>query len=164
MTTSDRIEKRVFLRATVEKVWGALSEAQAFGAWFGVDFDGPFVAGQRITGRMRPTQVDPQIAEKQAPYTGMPFEFWVDRLEPPHLISFRWHPFAIDPQTDYSKEPTTLIVFRLEVVEGGTQLVVTESGFDQVPLQRRLQAFTSNEEGWTLQCRLIQKYVERHGS
>lgn len=161
---SDRIEKRVFLRATVEKAWQAISEARAFGAWFGVDFDGPFVAGQRITGRMRPTQVDRDIAEKQAPYAGMPFEFWVERVEPPRLIAFRWHPYAIDPEADYSAEPTTLIVFRLEPAEGGTQLVVTESGFDQIPLERRLQAFTSNDEGWTLQGQLIQKYVEHHGS
>jgi hypothetical protein len=38
-------------------------------------------------------------------------------------------------------------------------LTITESGFDQVPLARRAEAFTSNEQGWEVQTRLIEKYL-----
>jgi hypothetical protein len=35
----------------------------------------------------------------------------------------------------------------------------TESGFDQIPLERRAKAFAANEGGWTAQAKLIEKYV-----
>ena len=158
--TTDKIEKRVVLRAPRERVWNAISDSKQFGTWFGVDFDGPFVAGQRITGRMAPTKVDAEIARMQEPYKGMAFDYTIDRIEPMRLFSFRWHPFAIDPKVDYSNEPTTLVVFELEEVAGGTQLTITETGFDSIPLERRAKAFAANEGGWAKQIDLIAKYVE----
>ena len=159
METNDRIEKKVLLRAPLERVWRAVSDAGQFGAWFGVAFDGPFVAGARLTGRIVPTKADEEVAKLQKPYEGAAFEIYVDRIEAERLFSFRWHPFAIDPTFDYSKEPTTLVVFELEEAAGGTLLTITESGFDRIPLARRAQAFTSNEGGWTHQARLIEKYL-----
>jgi uncharacterized protein YndB with AHSA1/START domain len=158
-TDKDRIEKKVLLRAPLGRVWRAMSDARQFGAWFGVAFDGPFVAGARMTGRIVPTTVDEEVAKLQKPHEGKPFEITVDRFEPMRLFSFRWHPFAIDPAVDYSSEPTTLVVFELEDVGGGTLLTITESGFDGIPLARRAQAFTANEGGWTHQAKLIEKYL-----
>ncbi len=158
-SVTDRIEKKVLLRAPLARVWRAVSDAKEFGAWFGVDFDGPFVAGKPIKGKIVPTKADPEVAKSQEPYAGMKFDFTVDRIEPERLISFRWHPFAIDPKVDYSNEPTTLVVFQLEPAEGGTLLTITESGFDRVPLERRAKAFAMNEQGWTAQAKLIEKYL-----
>jgi len=160
MSTTDRIEKKVLLRAPRERVWRAISDAVQFGTWFGVEFDGPFVAGQRITGKMRPTVVDPEVAKMQEPYAGMAFDYTIDRIEPMQLFSFRWHPFAIDPKVDYSNEPATLVVFELDEVPGGTQLTITETGFDRIPLERRAKAFAANEGGWQKQTELIKKYLE----
>lgn len=159
-STTDRIEKQVLLRAPRERVWQAISDARQFGTWFGVEFDGPFVAGKRMTGKMTPTKVDPAVAKIQEPYTGMAFEYTIDRIEPMRLFSFRWHPFAIDPKVDYSSEPTTLVVFELEEVPGGTRLTITETGFDGIPLERRARAFGANSEGWAKQTALLQNYVE----
>lgn len=160
MSSTDRIEKKVMLKAPRDRVWRAISDSKQFGTWFGVEFDGPFVAGQAMKGRMAPTQVDREVARMQEPYAGMAFNCTIDRIEPMRLFSFRWHPFAIDPKVDYSKEPTTLVVFELEEVAGGTQLTITESGFDNVPLARRAAAFSANEGGWAKQAELIAKYVE----
>jgi uncharacterized protein YndB with AHSA1/START domain len=160
MNVPDRIEKKITLRAPVSRVWRAISDAREFGAWFGVAFDAPFVAGGRVTGKIRPTEVDPEVAELQAPYEGQAFDFTIDRIEAPRLFSFRWHPFAVEPGVDYSKEPATLVVFELAEVEGGTLLKITESGFDRIPLERRAKAFAANEGGWEHQTRLVQKYVQ----
>jgi len=160
----DRIEKKITLRAPLARVWRAISVAEEFGQWFGVAFDGPFVAGKRLTGKIRPTTVDPEVAKLQAPHEGKAFDFSVDRIEPPHRISFRWHPFAIDPSVDYSQEPTTLIVFELAEVNGGTLLTITESGFDRIPLERRAEAFTANDGGWEHQTKLVEKYVTAHAA
>jgi uncharacterized protein YndB with AHSA1/START domain len=158
-TNTDRIEKRVLLRAPRQRVWRAISDSSQFGSWFGVEFNGPFIAGARMTGRIVPTTADAEIARSQKPYEGTPFEISVDRIEPPRLFSFRWHPYAVDAGVDYSKEPTTLVVFELEEAAGGTMLTITESGFDQIPLERRAKAFASNEQGWAAQARLIEKYL-----
>src|SRR5258708_2709737 len=106
-----------------------------------------------------PTTVDAEVAEMQKPYTGFRFEFSVDRVEPMRLFSFRWHPFAMETGVDYSKEPTTLVVFELEEASGGTMLTVSESGFDRIPIERRAKAFAANEGGWTAQMKLIEKYL-----
>lgn len=155
----DRIEKSIVLRAPLERVWRAVSDAREFGIWFGVEFDSPFRAGELLKGRITPTKVDPDVAKLQEPHTGTPFEWSVERIEPPHLIAFRWHPFAVEKGRNYSDEPTTLIEFRLKVVEAGTLLEITESGFSKIPLERRAEAFTSNEGGWEHQSKLIEKYL-----
>ena len=163
MTSSpDRIVKKIVLRAPLERVWTAISDARQFGAWFGVELEGPFVAGAALVGRMVPTVADPGVAAKQEPYRGARFEIVVDRIEPPRLFSFRWHPYAVDGGTDYSKEPMTLVTFELAEAPGGTALTLTETGFDRLPPGRRDQAFTSNEGGWTMQMVLIEKYLAAH--
>ena len=158
---TDRIEKKVVLQAPRERVWRAISDAREFGAWFGVAFDGAFAAGARLTGRVTPTRVDAEVARSQEPYAGKTFEIVVDRIEPMRLLSFRWHPFAVEPGVDYTNEPSTLVVFELQEAAGGTLLTITESGFDRIPLERRAQAFTANDQGWAAQTRLIEKYLAR---
>jgi uncharacterized protein YndB with AHSA1/START domain len=159
--TTDRIEKQIVLRASRERVWNAISDARQFGTWFGVEFEGDFVVGSPLKGRIAPTKVDPEIAKAQEPYSGTAFHIFVERIEPMRVFAFRWHPYAVDPGKDYAKEPTTLVMFQLEEAPGGVALTITESGFDQIPLERRAEAFTSNDEGWTAQAALIQKYLEQ---
>ena len=156
---TDRIEKQILLKASRARVWKALTDAKEFGEWFGVRFDGPFVAGAPLHGVIVPTQADAEVAKLQEPYAGRAFDITVDRIEPPRLFSFRWHPYAVEPGSDYSKEPTTLVVFTLEERPDGVLLTVTESGFDRIPLDRRAKAFGANEGGWQMQMMLIEKYL-----
>ncbi len=160
-TNTDRIQKRVVLRAPLARVWSAISDATQFGSWFGVAFDGPFSPGKSMKGTIVPTTVDPDVAKTQQAYAGAKFEFTVDRIEPMSLFSFRWHPFAVDPAVDYSGEPTTLVTFELAPTPEGTQLTITESGFDRVPAHRRAKAFEMNGQGWSAQMKLVEKYVAR---
>ncbi|MGD0359975.1 MAG: SRPBCC family protein [Bryobacteraceae bacterium] len=159
----DRIEKQVLLRPPLNRVWRALSDATEFGAWFGVRFDGPFAPGARMHGVTTPTTVDAAIAQAQKPYEGTPFEIAVEQMEPERLFSFRWHPFAVDRNVDYAIEPATLVAFQLEETAAGVMLTVTESGFDQIPLERRAKAFAANEGGWTMAVTLIERYVRHAG-
>lgn len=160
ISSTDRIAKRVFLRAPQERVWRAISDADEFGRWFGVEFGGSFAAGAELQGRIKPTTVDSEVAKVQEKYTGMPIAFFVERLEPISVFSFRWHPFAIDRTVDYSKEPMTLVTFTLEPAEGGTTLTIVESGFDAIPIERRADAFEANDEGWDVMSQIIERYVQ----
>jgi len=150
----DRIEKQIQLKAPRSRVWRALSNAEEFGKWFGVDLKAKaFVAGQPVQG--------------QITHPGYEHVVWnvvVERIEPESLFSFRWHPYAIDPKVDYSKEPTTLVVFELKDDSGGTLLSVVESGFDNIPASRRDEAFRMNSGGWEAQMNNIAKHLgESHG-
>jgi uncharacterized protein YndB with AHSA1/START domain len=155
----DRIEKTIVLKAPRECVWRAISDSARFGIWFGVEIDGPFIAGREAVGRVAPTKVDPEVARLQEPVGGLSWRVSVERVEPMSLFSFRWHPYAIDPARDYLAEPMTLVTFELSDVEGGTRLTITESGFERLPLERRAKAMEANDDGWTHQSRLIEKYL-----
>lgn len=157
--SSDRIQKAVLLHAPLDRVWRAISDSKELGSWFGMKLDGPLSPGTKVKGTIVPTTVDPQVAAQQRPYEGRTFDLTVDRVEPEHLVSFRWHPFAIDTNVDYSAEPTTLVSFELEDKRDGIMLTVTESGFDRLPDARRDDAFKANEEGWAKQMELVEKYI-----
>jgi len=157
--SNDKIIKKTVLQAPRERVWRAISDSEEFGKWFGITFDGPFEAGKTLRGVIVPTKVDSDVAKEQKPYEGHPVEFKIEKIEPQRLLSFRWHPFAVDPNLDYSAEPMTLIEFQLEDTPEGVRLTVTESGFDKVPPERRAKAFSANEGGWTMVMSLIEKHL-----
>ena len=158
---TDRIEKTIVLKAPLEKVWRAISDSTQFGNWFGMRLDGPFVAGRDITGAIAPTTVDVDIAKMQEPYAGKPVLLRIETIEPMTRFAFGWHPYAIDPNVDYSAEPMTLVTFALSETECGTRLILTESGFDKLPEHRRSDAFKMNDGGWTAQMGLIEAYLAR---
>ncbi|HLJ43592.1 MAG TPA: SRPBCC family protein [Candidatus Binataceae bacterium] len=145
---SDRIEKQIDIKAPVARVWRAIADYREFGTWFRVAMEGPFVAGKEARGRIT--------------YPGkehLMMTVAVQRIEPERLLSFTWHPYAIDPNTDYSAEPSTLVEFILEPVADGTRLTVVESGFDALPPHRRDLAFRMNEGGWAIQVQNIAQHV-----
>ena len=151
---NDRIEKRIELKAPVSRVWRALTEYREFGEWFRVKLDGPFVEGKVSRGNMT-----------YPGYEHVKWEAVVQKIEPERLFSFTWpHPESFDRaeySADYSKAPTTLVEFRLEKTKNGTLLVLTESGFDQLPRDLRLEAFRRNESGWVEQMKNIETYVAK---
>ncbi len=153
---TDSIRKQVVLKAPRSRVWRAISDSQAFGTWFGMTIEGPFVAGKTVKGTIAKTQVDPEVAKQQEPYVGMPCDLMIERIEPETRFAFRWHPGA-EPNVA-PDAPTTLVTFELGDAPGGTQLTITESGFDALPLEKRAKAFADNEGGWQAQLTLIAKY------
>lgn len=155
----DRIEKEVLLKAPLERVWRAISDADEFGQWFGVRFDGPFVPGASLTGVITPTSVDADVAAAQEPHAGKSDTWQIVAVEPRRRLAFRWHPYGVEDDVDYSKEPTTLVEFTLEETADGVLLRIVESGFDAIPAERRASAFESNSEGWAAQTQLVRKYL-----
>ena len=147
---TDRISKRVVLRAARSCVWRAITQAEEFGAWFGVKLDGAFAEGATVRGKIT-----------HPGYEHLTMEMLVERIENERYFAYRWHPYAIDPAVDYSTEPTTLVEFRLDEANGGTVLTIVESGFDRIPLARRAEAFRMNESGWTEQMTNIERHVSR---
>ncbi len=147
--SDNRIEKRIALKAPISRVWRALTNHDEFGQWFGCQLEGPFVVGTTVRGKIT------------APgYEHLPWAVDVKQMEPERLFAFTWHPGAVDPAVDYSTETPTLVEFRLESTPDGTLLRVTESGFENIPANRRLEAFRMDEEGWIEQLANIARHVD----
>src|SRR5260370_32220252 len=146
------IEKRIELKAPVSRVWRALTDYREFGKWFRVKLDGPFVAGQVSRGHIT-----------YPGYEHLKWDAVVQKMEPERLFSFTWHPYAVDPKMDYLKETPTLVEFRLEKTKSGTLLLLTESRFDKIPSDLRLEAFRMNDGALADQQKHIEKHVaEKH--
>jgi uncharacterized protein YndB with AHSA1/START domain len=145
---SDRIEKTIALKASVARVWQALTDHREFGTWFRCKLDGPFVPGQAVQGHIT-----------YPGYEHLRWEAVVVQMQPQKLFSFHWHPYAVDPGADYSAELPTLVEFTLEPTATGTLLRVVESGFDKLPAERRLEAFRMNDRGWGIQMNNILEYL-----
>ena len=146
---NDRIERTIALAAPVSRVWRALTDHAEFGTWFRVRLEGPFVPGQVSRGHIT-----------YPGYEHLRWEAVVQKMEPERLFSFTWHPYAIDPEVDYSGEPATLVEFTLEKIPTGTRLRIVESGFDKLPPHRRDEAFRMNDRGWTAQTENIARHVD----
>jgi uncharacterized protein YndB with AHSA1/START domain len=149
--STDRIEKRIELKATPTRVWRAITDYREFSEWFRVNLEGPFAVGKVTRGRIT-----------YPGYEHLVMEVRVQKMEAERVFSYHWHPYAIDPNVDYSKEPPTLVEFRIEKSAGGTVLTITESGFDAIPAARRDEAFRMNSGGWTEQVKNIEAYVAAH--
>jgi len=149
--SNDRIEKRIELKAPPSRVWQALTDHKQFNAWFGVNLESPFILGEITRGRITTPG-----------YGHLVMRVTVERMEPQRLFSYRWHPGVIDPDADYSKEPSTLVEFKLEPSGDGTLLQLVESGFDALPEAQREQVYWRNDGGWTGQMKNIESHVTRN--
>jgi len=147
---TDRIEKVIELSAPLARVWRALTDHKEFGIWFRVELEGPFVVGQISRGRTT-----------YPGYEGMKWEATIVAMEPERLFAFKWCPYEHDDDRDLSQMPHTLVEFRIVPTSTGTRLVISESGFDALPDdKRRLDALRSNIQGWEEQMRSLAAYAE----
>lgn len=148
MTDTDRIEKKVTLRAKPSRVFSAISDATQFGTWFRAKLDGAFVEGKTVRGRVT-----------YPGYEHLALEMAIERVQPNRYFAYRWHPYPSDPTADYSKEPMTFVELFLEEAKEGTLLTIVESGFDKLPASRRDEAFRMNDGGWAGQIDNITTYL-----
>jgi uncharacterized protein YndB with AHSA1/START domain len=134
------------IHAPRSRVWRALTNAHEFSKWFSADLEGSFEPGKRLD--MVSTHPCGDDAR---------FYVIVERMEPEHTFSWRWHPGSARAEED----ETTLVEFHLEEVEGGTLVTVTESGFDRISLARRAKAFKENTRGWEMQMESFKEYASQ---
>lgn len=149
MTTAPEltvIKRKTLVGAPRWRVWRALTTAEQFSKWFGARFEGSFEPGQRLE----------MVATNPCRGDGR-FYLIVERMEPEHTFSWHWHPGSAKPGEDGS----TRVEFHLEEVEGGTLVTVTESGFDQISLERRAKAFNENSNGWEHQLESLKQHASQ---
>jgi uncharacterized protein YndB with AHSA1/START domain len=141
-----KIERKALIRAPRSRVWRALTTSQEFSKWFSADLEGSFVPGERL-----------DMISTHPSGKGARFYLIVERMEPEHTFSWRWHPGSAKSDED----GTTLVEFHLEEVAEGTLVTVTETGFDGISLARRAKAFEENSHGWEIQLESLKQYANQ---
>lgn len=144
----DAIEEEIELDASVDLVWQALTDYKAFGQWFGVKLEAPFQLHQNAHGFIT-----------HPGYEHLKFTVHITNILQPTNFAFTWHPYAIDPKKDYSREEPTLVEFDLEQRGSKTLLKLRESGFESIPSERQVEAFKMNQNGWRQQMQNIKNYL-----
>ena len=96
MTIADlsRIDRTIEIQAPPERVWRALTGAAELSAWFQVTIEGEIAPGNEVWM----TSVHPG-------HTGQRFRVRFVEMTPPRRFVWQWHPGAVDPNVDYSREP-----------------------------------------------------------
>ena len=148
MSSTNEIRKHLHIRAPQARVWRAITDADQFGTWFHVRLESAFAVGQPTSGQIT-----------YAGWEHVRFTLLTEAIEPETRFAYRWHPYAVDVDKDYSHEPMTLVEFLLEPRDGGTLVTVVESGFDRLPPERMAEAFRMNERGWAEQLDNIAAHV-----
>lgn len=145
---NDSITRQIQINADPQRVWDALSDATAFGEWFRVRLDGPFVVGETTTGKMT-----------YHGHEGVPWTSITEVMEPPKRLVFRWP--DCPPGEDAGRGTVWLTVeFTLQSQDGGTLVTVTETGFAALPEDRRISMMRDNREGWEIQTGNLKRHVE----
>jgi uncharacterized protein YndB with AHSA1/START domain len=149
---TDRVDRTIEINAPPDRVWRVLTSAADLSAWFRVTIDGDIAAGREVWM----TSLSPG-------HTGQRFLVRFKELMPPRRLVWEWHPGAVDPAVDYSREPWTTVTFTLEPSGTGTRLSVSETGFNEIALARRATVYADNTQGWTEVIVWIKTYAEEKG-
>jgi len=146
----DQIEKSIDLKASVERVWRALTDHNEFGQWFRVNLEKPFAVGQKTEGNI-----------SYPGYEHMRLEAMVKTMDTNQLFAFTWCPVPDESGNAPLGGMETLVEFKLQAIDAGTRLTITESGFAALPENvDRADALLRNSEGWEIQTQNIAAHVE----
>src|SRR5947208_2332559 len=145
-----RIDRTIDIKAPPDRVWRALTTVEELSAWFQVKIEGDIASGNEVWM----TSMHPEHA-------GQRFRVRFKEMVAPRRFVWEWHPGAVDPSIDYTREPHTTVTFTLQAIDGGTRLSVSETGFDEISLERRAKVHRDNSQGWAEVLVWLQTYVEK---
>jgi uncharacterized protein YndB with AHSA1/START domain len=146
MQIPDQIEREVLIEAPVERVWALITEAEHMGAWF---------SDTSAEIDLRPGGAMSLSWEKHGTVHAR-----VERVEPPHLFTYRWASATDVEPTDGN---STLVEFSLAAEGDGTRVRVVEIGFaglDASEAERR-RKLDDNTEGWAIELGHLAEHAAR---
>ncbi len=139
------VTRTLHINAHRSAVWAALTQAELISEWFGDQA----TIDLRVGGEGSNTWHDYGTGR-----------FIVEEVDEPSTFAFRWpHQPGQDPHTD----PTTLVRFTLVDSEGGTELTVTETGWDIFGDSAEPYA-EDNRGGWDSELDELRDFLEKQDS
>lgn len=88
------------------------------------------------------------------------FRFIVEEIDEPNVFAFRW---AREKDTDPAPGNSTLVRFLLSDKDGGTQLTVNETGWEEFEGDA-VAAMADNTQGWVSELDELVAFLEKQDS
>jgi uncharacterized protein YndB with AHSA1/START domain len=145
----DKIERELLLKASIERVWEAITTAEGLANWFPDEAEIDLRPGGEALFTWKEYGKDRVL---------------IDVVEPPHRFAWIWKTGAGDwgdLDTPVMEAPHTRVEFTLEVVGDMTRLRLVESGFASLPADRAEKACEENTEGWIQELGELEHYLNR---
>lgn len=141
---NDRIEREIFINASVHTVWELISQP----AWWVGDAPGPdkvLVDGSRVVA-------DTKYGK---------FTVLIEQEDSPNYLACRWA--SSFPGEEPREGNSTLVEFMLKAKDGGTWLSVMESGFSSLAVseEEKRKFFKENVQGWNHQLEVLRKHAKQ---
>jgi uncharacterized protein YndB with AHSA1/START domain len=139
------IDRTLLLKAPIQKVWNAIGTPEGFAGWFLAKVEGDWKVGETVT-LLWPS--------------GNANDIILSTIDEPVAFAYRWHPGDYAKLADFPFDQLTTVTMTLKETEGGTELHLTETGFENLSDDRRAKVLGLNTEGWDEELENIRKYVE----
>ena len=140
------IQREVSIKASKEKVYGAIADPKQVVKWFPNAIEGTYAAGEH------PMFVFEGHCKAQV---------YVVEAKPYEYFAYRWIPGGSSFVGDVTTVPNTLVEFNIqEEKEGACTVVMTESGFAELPSDMAENAFKQNSGGWDFMLGRFEKLFQ----
>ena len=147
---ADRIEREIDIEAPIDVVWAVITEPEHITGWF------------TDTAKLdvRPGGEGRFGWDAKATSRTMVVNLRVERLDPPHFFSFRWHYPDGDEPTETN---APLVEFSLEARGDSTRLRLVESGLEKIVRSdtEKETYFAEHSSGWTRIAEQLRDYAPK---
>jgi uncharacterized protein YndB with AHSA1/START domain len=134
----DSIVRKVTFNAPIDQVWKTITCPSEIQQWF----------GSAASFELKPGELG--YFEWEDECDGR-FAIRIETITPPKYFAWRW---MFQQDAVFDEATSTLVEWSLTVTEsGGTQLILTESGFLQANHKQ------ANVKGWTQELADLQRYL-----
>jgi uncharacterized protein YndB with AHSA1/START domain len=136
------VERTIWINAPRERVWQAITTAGQIQQWWGGD-DHWEISALEVGGVIKFGDPDDLMTAT------------IGVLDPPHQFTIQW-----PPQEQYHSIAMST-TYLLEEENGGTQVIVRETGFEALPDDIRQKRFDQTSEGYATVLAGLKEFVEQ---
>jgi uncharacterized protein YndB with AHSA1/START domain len=140
------IKREIIIKATKQRIYDAIARPEQVVLWFPETLEGSYKVGEQPIfgfGEHGRNQV------------------YIVDARPHEYFAYRWVPGGNHFLGDVLSVPNTLVEFRIKEQGVDTcKVMLTESGFAELPIEIMEEAFKKNSGGWDFMLGRLVKYFE----
>lgn len=140
------IRREITIQARKEKIYEAIANPEKVVLWFPETLEGKYEVGEQPIfgfGEHGRSQI------------------YIESAKPYDYFAYRWVPGANHYLGDVLKVPNTLVEFRIEELSAHScKVVLTETGFAELPAEVIEESFKQNSKGWDFMLGRLVKHAE----
>lgn len=143
------VERSVWVAASRERVWRAVTEPEQLSQWYAPG--SPWEIPALQVGATATFYLTPNAYNDMNPETLLAT---IEVVDPPRQFTLRWEPDSHYPAM------TLVTSFILEAENDGTRVTITEAGYEALPEDIRQQRVDETDEGYGMSMENLKAYLE----